>query len=115
MTPKLAAAPAELVGSWRDGDVQFAIATDGRVSGAVAQTQLATAQLSRNRSWFGRWLGWRSEYIIRGRLTDSRTVSVPFDARDATLRGAVFVRDNAGRQRRTRVALVKGSGEESAP
>jgi hypothetical protein len=88
MTPPLRM-PSPLAGSWRHGDVLFAIAPDGAVSGSVGTAAIASGRMSGNRSWFGRRLGWRTEYVIRGRLSDGRGFSALLNTNGDVLEGAV--------------------------
>jgi hypothetical protein len=105
--------PAGMVGTWhanlttvsrqplRDGIlVVFAIGPDGSVSGAVGNAALTHGQFVCNRSWFGRLMNWRTDYLIRGTL--SRVVesyggtagdhfSAPLNASGPELAGALFL------------------------
>src|ERR1017187_8180659 len=49
--------------------VVFTIGPDGSVSGAVGNAALTNGQLAANRSWFGRLMNWRTDYVIRGTLS----------------------------------------------
>jgi len=74
--------PAGLVGTWHaklttvslqtlPGEilVVFTIGPDGSVTGTVGNAALMRGRFTRNRSWFGRLMGWRTEYMIRGQLS----------------------------------------------
>jgi hypothetical protein len=88
--------PSPFAGTWRADDVEFTMASDGRVAGRIGTTPIGSARLSRNRSWFGRWIGWRSEYIVLGKMADGRTFTMPFNVDGAGLRGSVFLKTAAG-------------------
>jgi hypothetical protein len=47
-------------GTWTDGGMVLTIAPDGAVSGSLK------GRIAPNRSWFGRLMSWRSDYIVRG-------------------------------------------------
>ncbi|HWC96313.1 MAG TPA: hypothetical protein VG456_06180 [Candidatus Sulfopaludibacter sp.] len=61
MTPTLRPGPA-LIGTWSSDDLRpiFTIRPDGAVTGTVEGT------IRGNRSWFGKLMRWRTEYIIQG-------------------------------------------------
>jgi hypothetical protein len=79
--------PAELVGTWRDGPIQFTIAPDGRVSGAIGQVALKRGRIGRNRSWLGRLLNWRTEFLIRGVLASGGNIAAPLNPSGPELHG----------------------------
>jgi len=84
MTPALAVSPA-IAGSWQakakawpgpaEIDILLTVSSDGAVSGKIGGATLAGARLTGNRTWLGRLLNWRTDYIIRGEL--SGTVGAP--------------------------------------
>jgi hypothetical protein len=45
------------------------IGADGSVRGAIGNAKLTAGRLEPNRSWFGRLMQWRTEYIVRGALS----------------------------------------------
>ena len=105
--------PAEMVGTWcaklttvsrqplrNEISVVFTIGPDGSVSGAVGDAALANGQLMRNRSWFGRLMNWRTDYLIRGKLsrvvesyggTAGDRFSAPLILKGPDLDGALFL------------------------
>jgi hypothetical protein len=73
--------PAEAVGTWTAEvtkvsreplpggiPVELTVHADGSVSGTIGGKQLTSGRLMQNRSWFGRMMNWRTEYLIRGTL-----------------------------------------------
>ncbi len=64
---------ADLIGTWSSGGQTLTIRSDGTVSGAV------TGTIRNNRTWFGRLMHWRTDYMIPG--------AGPFDLHDSELRG----------------------------
>lgn len=105
------AAPAELQGTWAGDcrvvvdwvererlDLELSVATDGAVTGRVAEARLADAHLRRNRGSLGRALGWWTDWIVVGELEGAlladegfvaRRVTIPFDLRDGSLAGGL--------------------------
>lgn len=105
--------PAELVGTWyanlttvsrqplgEEIPVAFTIGPDGSVSGSIGNAVLTSGRFVRNRSWFGRLMNWRTEYQIRGTLSqvvESRggtagdRFSAPLQPRGPELHGAMFL------------------------
>ncbi len=105
--------PATMVGSWHANlttvsrqalpdeiPVVFTIGPDGSVSGAVGNAALTNGQLAANRSWFGRLMNWRTDYVIRGTLsrvvesyggTAGDRFSAPLNPRGSDLDGALFL------------------------
>jgi hypothetical protein len=105
--------PAEVVGTWYADlttvsrqplphaiPVVFTIGPDGSVSGSLGNATLTHGQFMANRSWFGRLMHWRTDYLIRGTL--SRTVesyggtagdrfSAPLNLRGSELNGSLFL------------------------
>jgi len=84
MTPAFDPA-SELVGSWQakaeawpgptEIDVLLTMNADGVVSGSIGGATVIGARIAANRTWFGRALNWRTDYLIRGQL--SGTVGAP--------------------------------------
>jgi hypothetical protein len=105
--------PAEMVGTWSANlttvskqplpdeiPVVFTIAPDGSVSGTVGNATVANGQFMRNRSWFGRLMNWRTDYLIRGTLsrvvesyggTAGDRFSAPLNAMGSRLDGTLFL------------------------
>jgi hypothetical protein len=93
-------APAAVLGTWyAEGAVPIAltIATDGSVSGAVGSQALSDARLVGNRSWFGRLMHWRTDYLIRGRLSGDGRFMAPLIVRRSELDGTLFLAGSAAR------------------
>jgi hypothetical protein len=111
-TPKLDAAP--FAGEWvADIPAEFNIAADGKVTGSIAGVPILEAEIIGNRSWFGRLLNWRTDYIIRGRLTrlaetpagpSGDRFTAPINAAGADLRGTLFLA-HPGRELPSRLLL----------
>ncbi len=59
----------ELVGTWSSGDKTLTIRSDGTVTGTIVGT------IRYNRTWFGKLMHWRTDYIIQAHG--------PFDLRDS--------------------------------
>ena len=72
MTPALHP-PPDMVGTWeaRLGamDAVFTINPDASVSGRIGDATLIDGRIIYNRSWFGRLMHWRTDYLIMGRLS----------------------------------------------
>ena len=105
--------PAEMVGTWHASlttvsrqplreeiQVVFTIGADGSVSGSVGNATLIDGRFVANRSWFGRLLNWRTEYLMQGTLsrvvesyggTAGDRFSVPLNRKGAELDGALFL------------------------
>jgi len=45
------------------------IGPDGSVAGVIGGAELISGRLVPNRSWFGRLMNWRTDYVIRGTLS----------------------------------------------
>ncbi len=114
--PLMAAAgspPAGLVGTWTADlttvsrqplpggiPVELTIGADGSVSGTIGGKRLISGRFLQNRSWFGRIMKWRTDYIIRGALAGAIAspagaagdrFSAPVELRGAELRGSLFL------------------------
>lgn len=72
MTPTLRPGP-DLIGTWSSGETALTIHSDGSITGAV------TGTIRYNKSWFGRLMHWRTDYLIPG--------AGPFDLRNSELQG----------------------------
>jgi hypothetical protein len=73
--------PAGMVGTWYANlttvsrrslpdaiPAVFTIGPDGSVSGTVGNAALTNGHLVVNRSWFGRLMNWRTDYVMRGNV-----------------------------------------------
>ena len=96
--------PPELVGTWEaklgSMDAAFAINPDASVSGRIGDATLIGGRMIYNRSWFGRFMRWRTDYLIMSKL--SRVVrpsdrvagdrfTAPLTLRGVGLEGALFL------------------------
>jgi len=103
MTPALHASP-ELVGTWEakpgSMDAVFTINPDASVSGRIGDATVINGRVVYDRSWFGRLMHWRTDYLIMGKL--SRVVrpsegvagdgfAAPLTMRGVGLEGALFL------------------------
>lgn len=93
MTPEWRPA-ANLVGSWHaepaDAAVVFLIRPDAAVTGKLGADLFADAHITRNRTWFGRLMHWRTDYLIQGSVSGQR-FSVPLDLTGDSIKGAFFL------------------------
>jgi hypothetical protein len=80
--------------------VVFTVGLDGSVSGTVGDATLINGQIERNRSWFGKLMNWRTDYLIRGALsqvvesyggTAGDRFTAPLNPRGHELDGAIFL------------------------
>jgi hypothetical protein len=113
--PLMAAArmPANIAGTWSADltmvsrqtlpvaiPVVFVIAPDGSVSGTIGSAPVRDGRLVGNRSWFGRMMHWRTDYLIRGSLSGTvesyggiagDRFSAPMFWRGGELEGSLFL------------------------
>jgi hypothetical protein len=105
MTPAFRPSP-ELVGSWQ-GDlklpqevaVDLRVDVDGSVHGAIGNAAVIEGRITFNRSWFGRLMNWRTDYLIRGRLSGAlesggaagHRFAAPLNLRTSKLTGSMFL------------------------
>jgi hypothetical protein len=93
--------PAEMAGTWH---ASLTMASrqppDGSVSGTVGDATLTNGEFIRNRSWFGRLMNWRTDYMIRGTLSQvvesyggaaGDRFSAPVNPRGPELDGSLFL------------------------
>ena len=64
--PLMSGSARAVAGTWSDEAARLIIAPDGAVSGTIGAEAIVGARLIPNRSWFGRLMHWRSDYIVRG-------------------------------------------------
>ena len=103
MTPALHPSP-ELVGTWEakpgSMDAVFTINPDASVSGRIGDATVINGRVVYDRSWFGRLMHWRTDYLIMGKL--SRVVrpsegvagdgfTAPLSMKGLGLEGALFL------------------------
>jgi hypothetical protein len=94
MTPALHPS-ADLLGAWTQTApiaVRLTIHQDASVTGTIAGTAIAAADIRYGRSWFGRLLHCNADYVIRGKLSE-RAFAAPLMAAGQHLDGSLF-RDN---------------------
>ncbi|HVN75194.1 MAG TPA: hypothetical protein VMT19_02675 [Thermoanaerobaculaceae bacterium] len=94
-------ARGKVVNSWGPpGEIAFVFIVDagGSVEGTIGASVLHGARLVRNRTWFGRALHLRSDYLLKGPLRDPITPSLgltcatfalPLDVNGGLLEGAL--------------------------
>jgi hypothetical protein len=106
MTPRLRPS-AGMVGVWQrrgipgEADVVFRIGPDGSVSGTVGSVPVEGGRIQYNRSWFGRLMNWRTDYLIRGTMGGER-FTAPLTVRGAEFTGALFFGPGGPRRLRLR-------------
>ena len=80
---------AQLAGPCSIPGATLTIHPDATVTGAIRGVAIQSARLTPNRSWFGRLLGWRTDYRIRGSLVNGMPLNVLLNAHAGGLRGTV--------------------------
>jgi hypothetical protein len=94
MTPALHPSP-DMVGTWEARlttmDAVFTINPDASVSGRIGDAALVNARIIYNRSWFGRLMHWRTDYLIMGKLSRGDRFTAPLVMRGVGLEGALFL------------------------
>ena len=96
--------PPDMVGTWEaklgSMDAVFTINPDASVSGGIGEATLIDGRMIYNRSWFGKFMHWRTDYLIMGRLSQvvrpSERVAgdrftAPLTLRGVGLEGALFL------------------------
>jgi hypothetical protein len=93
MTPALKPAAA-LVGSWQaepgKAEVVFLIGPDASVAGKLGADLLTGAHITFNRSWFGKIMHWRTDYLIQGSVS-GQPFCAPFDLTGDGIKGSFFL------------------------
>jgi hypothetical protein len=91
---------ATFQGGARYVEADLTISADGTVEGRIGGATLSACRLESNRGWLGRWLHFKTDFIIRGRMVGAvttgseagtHTVSAPLDLDGDQLDGSVFV------------------------
>ena len=82
--------PVPLAGVWSGTGVTLSIAPDGNVFGAFGTDQVYRATVRRNRTWLGRALKLRTDYVISGRLGQHH-FKAPFNVRDGQMQASFYV------------------------
>lgn len=109
MTPRFNP-PEAMAGTWHaefeGGGFAFEIHQDGSVTGSIGDASIAGGRFTRNRTWFGQLMNWRTDYIIMGDLssavrvkaTEGNRFTAPLNFAPGRFTGAVFLggRDRSG-------------------
>lgn len=66
LPPLMVGSTNAVAGTWLDGETRLVIGPDGVVSGTIGAEPIEGARIVANRTWFGRVMNWRSDYLIRG-------------------------------------------------
>ena len=82
--PFLAGSARAVAGTWSDETTRLIIGQDGSVSGTIGADAIVGGRIESNRTWFGRVLNWRTDYLIRG-----ERVRVFLNAESGQLTGTV--------------------------
>ena len=94
MTPAFHPSP-NMVGTWEARlttmDAVFTIDADATVSGRIGDASLISARIVYNRSWFGRLMHWRTDYLILGKLSRGDRFTAPVMLTGADLEGSLFL------------------------
>jgi hypothetical protein len=94
MTPALHPSP-DMVGTWEAKlptmDAVFTINPDASVSGRIGDASLISARIVYNRTWFGRLMHWRTDYLILGKLSRGYRFTAPLMLTGADLEGSLFL------------------------
>jgi hypothetical protein len=94
MTPTLHPSP-DIVGTWDAHlpamDAVFAINPDASVSGRIGDASLIHGRIIYSRSWFGKLMNWRTDYLIMGQLSRGDRFTAPLTMRGVGLEGALFL------------------------
>jgi len=121
---------APMIGTWKgtarmstiettssDLEVQVEILPNATVTGWVGGAKIETARLANNRSWLGRRLGLRTDYIILGEAAlpsgERRwEFQIPLTLEEGTFKGALFIE---GKPRRISLFRVQQLSSGMAP
>ena len=96
-------------------DILITVNADGSVSGRIGNAALAGARITSNRTWLGRLMKLRTDYIIQGNLSglvgaplkNGDRLSVPISFAGTELAGSIFTSGkDAGGKRVTPSPLV---------
>jgi hypothetical protein len=87
--------PRDMVGTWEANsttiDAVFTINPDASVSGRIGDATLIDARIVYNRSWFGTFMHWRTDYLIVGRLSRGDRFTAPLTNTGTGLEGSLFL------------------------
>lgn len=106
-TPKLPE-PSPLAGLWSGPGVTLRVEHDGAVFGVFGNQQVYRARIMANRTWVGRALHWRTDYIITGQVGQYR-FSAPFNVRDTRMETSFFITKGKGKPGPAHVVLERRS------
>lgn len=106
-TPKLPE-PSPLAGLWSGSGVTLRVERDGAVFGVFGKEQVYKAKITANRTWVGRVLHWRTDYIITGQVGQNR-FSAPFNIRDTRIETSFFISKGNGKPGPAHVVLERRS------
>lgn len=91
MTPALHPSP-DMLGTWEAHlptmDAVFTINPDASVSGRIGDASLMNTRIIYNRSWFGKLMHWRTDYLIMGQLSRGDRFTAPLMLKGVGLEGA---------------------------
>jgi len=94
MTPALHPSP-DMVGTWEAKlptmDAVFTINPDASVSGRIGDATLIDGRIIYSRSWFGKLMNWRTDYLIMGTLSRGDRFTAPLTMTGVGLEGALFL------------------------
>jgi hypothetical protein len=87
--------PPDMVGTWEAKlttmDAVFIINPDASVSGRIGDASLMNARIVYNRSWFGKLMNWRTDYLIVGKLSRGDRFTAPLMLRGVGLEGTLVL------------------------
>ena len=87
--------PRGMVGTWEANlgsmDTVFTINLDASVSGRIGDATLINGRIIYNRSWFGKLMNWRTDYLIVGNLPRGDRFTAPLTMTGVGLEGALFL------------------------
>lgn len=82
-------------------ELSITINTDGKVSGTIGNAHFVNCRINKNRTWLGRTLHMRTDYIITGGYLEGkinsldpgpkRTFTIPFNLADNSLKGSFMM------------------------
>ena len=88
--------------------VTLRVERDGAVFGVFGKEQVYEAKITANRTWVGRVLHWRTDYIITGQVGQNR-FSAPFNIRDTRIETSFFISKGNGKPGPAHVVLERRS------
>ena len=102
------AEPVPVAGVWSGTGITLAIAPDGSVFGTFGQDQIYRARIRGNRTWVGRALRLRTEYIIEGQVGQNR-FTAPFNICNGRIQASFFVLEDHSKPGPASVVLDRNS------